>query len=68
MAQNNLGGLYANGCGLPVDYVQGHMWSDLSTTQGYQDAAENRDVVGRNMTSAQIAEAQKLAREWTPKR
>jgi TPR repeat protein len=68
MAQNNLGGLYANGWGVPVDYVQAHMWSDLSTTQGYQDAAENRDVVGRNMTSAQIAEAQKLAREWTPKR
>ena len=30
-------------------------------------AAENRDLIATKMTPAQIAEAQKLAREWKPK-
>jgi tetratricopeptide (TPR) repeat protein len=32
-----------------------------------KDAVHNRDVVARKMTTAQIAEAQKLASEWKPK-
>jgi hypothetical protein len=30
-------------------------------------AGKNRDLVARKMTPDQIAEAQKLAREWKPK-
>ncbi len=30
-------------------------------------AVKNRDIVAKKMTPAQIAEAQKLAREWKPK-
>jgi uncharacterized protein len=36
----------------------------LSAAQGNQGAAKERDE--RRMTPAQIAEAQKLAREWRP--
>jgi uncharacterized protein len=61
--------MYANGWGVPQDVVRAHMWSNLSAAQGDQDAAKNRDDFARlMMTPAQIAEAQKLAREWQPTR
>ena len=34
---------------------------------GGREAVKSREAVARRMTSAQIAEAQKLAREWKPK-
>ncbi len=33
-----------------------------------KNAAKNRDMVAKLMTPAQIAEAQRLAREWRPRR
>jgi len=42
-------------------------WLNLSAAQGYDLAVENRDFVAKYMTPVQIAEAQKLAREWKPK-
>jgi S1-C subfamily serine protease len=42
------------------------MWFNLSAARGYQDAAKSRDLIAQRMTPAQIAEAQKLAREWRP--
>ena len=65
-AQFFLGGMYANGQGVPQDYVLAHMWFNLSAAQGDQAAAKNRDDVATRMTPAQIAEAQRLAREWRP--
>jgi TPR repeat protein len=73
-AQNNLGDMYAAGSGVPQDYVQAHKWYNLavsrypaSETELRDAAAKNRDSIARNMTPEQIAEAQKLAREWKPK-
>jgi TPR repeat protein len=66
LAQFNLGLMYANGLG-PQDYVQAHMWLSLSATQGTQDAPRNREIVERHMTTAEIAEARELARDWKPK-
>jgi len=65
-AQSNLGAMYGNGRGVPQDYVAAHMWFNLSAAQGNVDAAENRGSVAARMTPAQIAEAQRLARDWTP--
>ena len=65
-AQYNLGIMYANGRGVPQDYIQAYKWLSLSAVHGYQGAVENRDKAARLMTPAQIAEAQKLAREWKP--
>jgi TPR repeat protein len=66
--------MYAGGMGVPKDYVQAHMWLNLaaarfpaSETKKRDIAVENRDDVATKMTPAQIAEAQKLAREWQPK-
>jgi uncharacterized protein len=61
-----LGGMYYLGHGVPQDYVAAHMWSNLAAAGGDKKAAEFRDSVAKEMTPAQIAEAQKLAREWKP--
>jgi TPR repeat protein len=67
-AQFNLGLMYYNGQGVPQDYVQAHMWFNLSAANGNANAVKGRDIVAAKMTPAQIAEAQKLAREWKPKK
>ncbi len=64
-AQHNLGIMYANGKGVPQDYTLAHMWFNLAGVSGDKKAAENRNRVAKNMTPAQVAEAQRLAREWT---
>jgi TPR repeat protein len=73
-AQYQLGYMYANGWGVPQDYILAHMWCNLSAARtsdvsgkGDRRAAKIRDEVAAKMTPAQIAEAQKLAREWKPK-
>ena len=68
-AQYNLGLMYLNGQGVPRDYVQAHMWYNLAAAQGedFKYAREARDNIAKRMTAEQIAEAQKLAREWKPK-
>ena len=61
-----LGGMYVMGHGVPQDFVIGHMWLNLATAAGGKyvaETAEFRDRVAKEMTPAQIAEAQKLARE-----
>ena len=66
-AQAFLGLMYATGGGVPKDDVRAHMWFDLAASQGNLNGAASRNLVAREMTPAQIAEAQKLAREWRPK-
>ena len=66
-AQFALGTMYENGLGVPQDYVLAHMWLNLSAAQGIKAAALTRDDLAERMTTAQIADAQKLAREWKPK-
>ena len=65
-AQNRLGALYENGRGVPKDNVRAHMWFNLSGAQGHQAAVKNRDKLTASMDREQVAEAQKLAREWKP--
>ncbi len=66
-AQTYLGAMYQKGQGVKQDYVQAHMWYNLAAGQGNKIARENRDTLVEKMTPAQIAEAQRLAREWKPK-
>ncbi len=72
-AQYNLGNMYEDGQGVPQDYAQAHMWFNLAASRfppgKNRDAAvSNRDIVAKKMTPAQISEAEKLAREWKPKK
>jgi hypothetical protein len=69
-AQASLGAMYADGRSLPQDYVQAYMWFNLAAS-GASDAnirgtaVKARDTLGAKMTPTQIAEAQRLATEWT---
>ncbi len=60
-AQYNLGLMYDIGYGVPKNKVQAHMWYDIA---GVAVATRYRDYVAREMTPAQIAEAERLASEW----
>jgi hypothetical protein len=71
-AQARLGIMYEIGHGIPQDYVLAHMWFNLAAAQmspgkARDDAAKSRDRVAARMSPVQIAEAQRLAREWKPK-
>jgi TPR repeat protein len=66
IGQLALGAMYADGKGVPQDYVLAHMWFNLAAASGNENAVKGRDMVAAKMTPAQIAEAQKLAREWKP--
>ena len=39
------------------------MWYNLAAVKGDADAVKSRDIIAKKMTTQQIAEAQKLARE-----
>ena len=68
-AQWSLGFAYYHGEGVPQDYVEAHKWVNLSTVDGLDsEAVKSRDLIANKMTAEQIAEAQKLAREWKPKK
>jgi TPR repeat protein len=62
-----LGIMYEDGEGVPQDRVQAHMWFSLAAAQGSELAGAFRNEVTKQMTPAQIAEAQRLLREWKPK-
>ena len=67
-AQFTLGQLYAKGQGVTQNHVQAHMWYNLAAANGEENGTKWRDFVARMMTPVQIAQAQKLAREWKPQR
>jgi len=81
-AQFNLGMLYVDGEGVPQDDVLAHVWLNLAGSRAGRNvrvtlvgggesslrdsAIRNRDITARRMTPGQLADAQRLAREWTP--
>ncbi len=66
LAQTRLGLLYERGDGVTKDYVQAYMWYKLGAANGGNTGAMMRDELAIKMTSDQLAEAKKLAREWKP--
>ena len=67
IAQRELGVMYYKGVGTIQDYIYAHMWLNISASNGYELSLENRDLVAKSMTSSQIEEAQRLARECVKK-
>ena len=59
-----LGRLYHTAHGVPHDVVRAHMWYNLAAAHGYDDGKKWRDRLADEMSPSQVAEAQKLAREW----
>ena len=67
LAQSNLGAMYANGLGVRQNYVQAYMWATLASSQNVELAVKWKDFLVKEMTPAQLTDAQRLAREWKPK-
>ena len=64
----SLADMYEKGQGIPQDYVEAHKWYNIVAATGMDIFGEDRDRLAKLMTPEQIAEAQKLAREWKPKK
>lgn len=63
-AQFELGLMYSTGHGAPLDYITAHKWFNLAAMQGITEAREHRADLARDMSPAEISEAQRMAREW----
>jgi len=63
-AQSNLGYCYYNGQGVAKDYVEAYRWMLLAAAQGEEDAKKGVNTLEGVMTREQIAEGQKLARDF----
>ena len=67
-AQAGLGLAYGTGRGVLQDFVASHMWMTLAAAQltgaTLHGALKLRGTITAAMTPDQIAEAQRLAREW----
>lgn len=59
-----LGIRYSTGRDVEQDVVTAHKWFNLAATMGHEDARSWRADIAREMTKAQIADAQKQARAW----
>lgn len=62
-AQGDLGWMYAKGEGVLQDFVRSHSWFNVAAVSGNAEAAKGRDQVAQQMTTQQIGQAQKMARE-----
>lgn len=66
-AQNHLGLMYYKGEGVSQDNVQAYMWATLAAEQGLDQAIQALGFLEQEMSSEQIEEARRLAKEWKPK-
>ncbi len=60
----NLGLAYSTGQGVGVDFIAAHKWFNLAAVRGVEEAKRWRAQISAEMNGSQIAEAQRLAREW----
>ena len=67
-AQSLLGYVFFLGEGVAQDHVEAHKWMNLASAQGYDDWRKTLTSFERFMTREQIAQAQRLAREFKPRK
>jgi hypothetical protein len=65
-AQEELGYDYDNGMGVAKDEVESYKWSSLAASQDDNFAKTNLATAESQMTPEQIAEGQRLSREFVP--
>lgn len=59
-----LGLMYASGREVERDFVSAHKWFNLAALRGNEAAKHYRLELAAEMTNAEIARAQRLARDW----
>jgi hypothetical protein len=68
LAQYELGLIYRTGYGLASDQVQSYMWLNLAAAAGIKQAVLARDEVMKSLSTKQLAQAQKISRDWLASR
>jgi uncharacterized protein len=68
VAQFNLGLMYVKGQGVVQNYVYAYSWFNIAASSGLKIATKRRDAVAKWMTPSQLATAQKLSRNFVPKK
>jgi hypothetical protein len=63
-----LGLYYVDGSGVPRNYVEAYKWLSLAIAQDDSLGKDNLNALEKSMTPEQIAEAQRLAREFKPRK
>lgn len=59
-----LGLMYSTGEAGPADMVTAHKWFNIAAMRGSREAVQHRCDIAREMSSADIAAAQRAARVW----
>jgi TPR repeat protein len=59
-----LGMMYSVGRDVPVDLVSAHKWFNLAAANGNVEAVRLRREIANQMSDAEIATAQRAARDW----
>jgi hypothetical protein len=63
-AQLGLGVKYAQGNGVARNVVEAHKWTNLAAASGAPQARDRLEELEEAMTAEELADAEKLAREW----
>ena len=59
-----LGMMYSVGRDVPIDLVSAHKWFNLAAVKGNREAIRLRREIADQMSEAEIAAAQRAARDW----
>ncbi|HUS97334.1 MAG TPA: hypothetical protein VMX97_11385 [Hyphomicrobiaceae bacterium] len=59
-----LGLMYSAGRDVEMDLVTAHKWFNLAALRGNEEAKIYRMEISRDLSRADVARAQRLAREW----
>jgi TPR repeat protein len=59
-----LGMMYSVGRDVPVDLISAHKWFNLAAVKGNTEAIRLRREIANQMSDAEIAVAQRAARDW----
>jgi len=66
VAQADLGLLYEQGRGVPLDYETAYMWYSVAAAGGYKKSVPQMKSLSSLMRPHQIANAKARASEWMP--
>jgi TPR repeat protein len=59
-----LGTRYATGRDVEQDLISAHKWFNLAAMMGHEEARRQRGELAHEMSTADVAEAQRQARAW----
>ncbi len=60
----DLGLMHSTGAALPADLVTADMWFNIAAVRGHREAIRLRQEIAIEMSAAEVAAAQRAARDW----